>query len=146
MQYSTPLLWLEMAVLVYCVVLSTRTRNKSAIWVAIIIVAHNLLLASHDYVTTALALSICTLIYLGLLKQSPAAARAWLCTGGALAGALMLGATGLSVIGLFQDGWNVFGLMIWAALVFAAPGLLIGFWVVYRWTEPAQLSEARPHE
>jgi hypothetical protein len=138
MQYSTLVLWLEMAILIFCVVLSTTGRNKTAMWVTLAIVAHNVALATHDYVQTALALAICTLIYLGLLKRSPDAARVWLCLGGALAGALLLGGTGLSIIGIFQDGWNVFGLMIWAAPVFAAFGLLPGFWVVYRWTEPAE--------
>jgi hypothetical protein len=137
MEYSRPLFWLEMVVLICCVVLSTKRRHKSAMWVAIIIAAHDVLRATHDYGQnygqTAVALAICTLIYLGLLKESPDAARVWLCAGGALVGAHIL------------VTWNVFGL-IWAVPIFAAAGMLIGFWVVYRWTEPAQLSESQPHE
>jgi len=40
--------------------------------------------------------------------------------------------------------WSVFGLSIGAKLVFLASGLLIGFWVVHRWTEPAQRRESQP--
>ena len=146
MSYSTSLLWLEMAVLTCCVALSIKRRNKPAMWVALAIVAHQavLLVAREDQLLFDVAVS--ALIYLGLLKLAPNAARVWLCAGGALAGAVFLAGTGLSIIGLFQDGWNVFGLMLWAAPVFAAPGLLIGFWVVYRWTAPAQLGESQPRQ
>src|SRR5690349_12607241 len=116
MQYSRPLFWLEMIVLICCVVLSTRRHHKLAMWIAIAIAAHDVIRATHeygqDYGQTALALAIWTLIYLGLLKQSSDAARVWLCAGGALVGAHML------------VMWNVFGL-IWAVPLFAAAGLLV---------------------
>jgi hypothetical protein len=146
MSYSTSILWLEMAILTCCVVLSLKKRNKLAIWVALAIVAHQaaLIVSREDQLLFDVAVS--ALIYLGLLKISANAARVWLCAGGALAGALFLGGTGLSIISLFQDGWNMFGLMIWAMPVFAAPGLLVGFWVVYRWTEPAEPAEGQLHQ
>jgi hypothetical protein len=31
-------------------------------------------------------------------------------------------------------------------LAFMVSGLLIGFWVVYRWTEPAEPAEGRLHQ
>ena len=144
--YSTPVFWLEMAILTCCVALSIKRRNRPAMWVALAIVAHQvgLIAAREDQLLFDVA--VCALIYLGLLKISPNAARVWLCGGGALAGALFLSGTGLSIIGLFRDGWNVFGLMLWTAPLFAATGLLIGFWVVYRWTEPAQFSESPPRQ
>jgi hypothetical protein len=145
MSYSTTVLWLEMAVLTCCVALSIKKRNKPAMWVALAIVAHQaaLIVSREDQLLFDVVVS--ALIYLGLVKISANAARVWLCAGGALAGALFLGGTGLSIIGLFQDGWNVFGLMLWATPVFAAPGLLVGFWVVYRWTEPAEAAEGPLH-
>jgi len=145
MSYSTTVLWLEMAVLTCCVALSIKKRNKPAMWVALAIVAHQaaLIVSREDQLLFDVVVS--ALIYLGLVKISANAARVWLCAGGALASALFLGGTGLSIIGLFQDGWNVFGLMLWATPVFAAPGLLVGFWVVYRWTEPAEAAEGPLH-
>ena len=112
-------------------------------WVALAIVAHQaaLIVSREDQLLFDVVVS--ALIYLGLVKISANAARVWLCAGGALAGALFLGGTGLSIIGLFQDGWNVFGLMLWATPVFAAPGLLVGFWVVYRGPSPLKLLKGR---
>ena len=112
MSYSTSLLWLEMAVLTCCVALSIKSAATSRLmWVALAIVAHQavLLVAREDQLLFDVAVS--ALIYLGLLKLAPNAARVWLCAGGALAGAVFLAGTGLSIIGLFQDGWDVFGLI-----------------------------------
>jgi hypothetical protein len=69
-------------------------------------------------------------------------ARAWLCAGGALADAFLLGTTALSLLMSFPSRWAVLGLSIGATLVFLTSSLLIGFWVVYRWTEPAQPGES----
>ena len=139
MQYSQPVMWAVTAILTCCVVLSTKKHNRPAMWVAIGVVIYFVLLASDDYSQLAFRVAMCGLTYLVLLKLSPAAARVWLCAGGALAGALVVGATAISLIGLFREDWNVFGIVLWVAPVFAAAGLLVGFWVVYRWTEPAQL-------
>ena len=46
----------------------------------------------------------------------------------------------------FPSSWSVFGLSIGATLLFLASGLLIGFWVVYCWTAPAQLGESQPRQ
>jgi hypothetical protein len=126
MSYSTSisLFWLEMAVLIGCVVLSIRMRSRAAMWVALAIVAHCAVwLAIHDE-EILIRLVASALVYLGLLKFSPNAARVWLCAGGALAGAFLLGTT----------------------LLFLTSGLLIGFWVVYRWTDPTQLGDTQPRQ
>jgi uncharacterized protein YneF (UPF0154 family) len=44
----------------------------------------------------------------------------------------------------FPSRWSVFGLS--ATLLFLVSGLLIGFWVVYRWTEPTQLGDSQPRQ
>ena len=113
-------------------------------WVALAIVAHCAVwLAIHDE-EILIRLVASALVYLGLLKFSPNAARVWLCAGGALAGAFLLGTTALSLLMSFPSRWSVFGLS--ATLLFLVSGLLIGFWVVYRWTEPAQLGESQPRQ
>jgi len=113
-------------------------------WVALAIVAHCAVwLAIHDE-EILIRLVASALVYLGLLKFSPNAARVWLCAGGALAGAFLLGTTALSLLMSFPGRWSGFGLSIGATLVFLASGLLIGFWVVHRWTEPAQRRESQP--
>jgi hypothetical protein len=147
MAYSTSLFWLEMAVLIGCVALSIRMRSRPAMWAALGIVAHCALwLAMHDE-EILIRLIASAVVYFGLLKLSPHAARVWLCAGGALAGAFLFGTTALSLLMSFPSRWSVFGLSIGATLLSLASGLLIGFWVVYRWTEPAQLSESQPrHE
>lgn len=148
MSYSTSLFWLEMAVLIGCVVLSIRMRSRPAMWVALGIVAHCAVwLAIHDE-EILVRLTAAALVYLGLLKFSPHAARVWLCAGGALAGAALLGTTALSVFMSLPNTnrWSLFGLSTGATLAFLASGLLIGFWVVYRWTEPAQLGESLPRQ
>jgi hypothetical protein len=117
-------------------------------WVALGIVAHCAVwLAIHDE-EILVRLVAAALVYLGLLKFSPRAARVWLCAGGALAGAFLLGITAFSVFMSFPNSnrWSLFGLSIGATLLFLASGLLIGFWVVYRWTEPAQLGESQPRQ
>jgi hypothetical protein len=146
MQYSNLIVWPVMAVLTCCVVLATRKHNKPAMGVAIGLVIYCVLLATRDYDQLVFRFAICVLIYLGLLKLSPDAARVWLCAGGALAGALVLGTTAISLIDMFRDGWNVFGIMLLVTPVFAASGLLVGFWVVYRWTDPHPLNENRRRE
>ena len=81
MSYSTSisLFWLEMAVLIGCVVLSIRMRSRAAMWVALAIVAHCAVwLAIHDE-EILIRLVASALVYLGLLKFSPNAARVWLC-------------------------------------------------------------------
>jgi hypothetical protein len=143
MQYSQPVMWAVTATLTCCVVLSIRKHNKPAMWVAIGLVIYCVLLATDDYSQLAFRAAMCGLAYLVLLKLSPDAARVWLCAGGALAGALVVGATAISIIDLFWRSWNAFGILLWVTPVFAAGGLLIGFWVVYRWTEPNQPSENR---
>jgi hypothetical protein len=146
MSYSTSisLFWLEMAVLIGCVVLSIRMRSRAAMWVALAIVAHCAMwLAIHDE-EILIRLVASALVYLGLLKFSPNAARVWLCAGGALAGAFLLGTTALSLLMSFPSRWSVFGLS--ATLLFLVSGLLIGFWVVYRWTEPTQLGDSQPRQ
>ena len=146
MSYSTPLFWLEMAVLICCVALSIKRRSRPAMWVAIVIVAHCAMwLAMHDE-EILIRLAASALVYLGLLKLSPHAARVWLCAGGALAGAFLLGITAFSLLMSFPSRWSVLGLSIGATLLLLVSGLLIGFWVVYRWTEPAQFSERQPQQ
>jgi len=148
MNYSASLFWLEMAVLVGCVTLSIRMRSRPAMWVALAIVVHCATwLAIHDE-EILVRLVAAALVYLGLLKFSPRAARVWLCAGGALAGAFLLGITTISVFMSFADTnrWSVFGLSVGATLVLLAFGLLIGFWVVYRWTEPAQSGDSQPRQ
>ncbi|MFY9684232.1 MAG: hypothetical protein WAJ88_00390 [Pseudolabrys sp.] len=146
MSYSTPLFWLEMAVLICCVALSIKRRSKPAIWVALGIVAHCAIwLAMHDE-EILIRLVAAALVYLGLLKLSPHAARVWLCAGGALAGAFLLGTTALSLLISFPSRWSVLGLSIGTTLLLLVAGLLIGFWVVYRWTEPTQFSERQPRQ
>ena len=54
--------------------------------------------------------------------------------------------TAISLLMSFPSSWSVFGLSIGATLLFLASGLLIGFWVVYRWTAPAQLGESQPRQ
>ena len=144
MDYGTSLFWLEMAVLVCCVAFSIRRRSKPAMWVAVGIVAHCAAwLAMHDE-EILIKLIASAVVYLGLLKLSPHAARVWLCAGGALAGAFLLGITALSLLMSFPSRWSVFGLSVAGTLLFLASGLLTGFWVVYRWTEPAQRGERQP--
>ena len=148
MNYSTSLFWVEMAVLVGCVAISIRMRSRPAMWVALGIVAHCAMrLAIHDE-EILVRLAAAALVYLGLLKFSPHAARVWLCAGGALAGAFLLGTTAISVFMSFPNTnrWSLFGLSIGATLVLLASGLLIGFWVVYRWTEPVQPGESQPQQ
>jgi hypothetical protein len=70
----------------------------------------------------------------------------WLCAGGALAGAFLLATTAFSLFMSFPNRWSVLGLSIGAMLAFMASGLLVGFWVVYRWTEPAQPGESRSRQ
>jgi hypothetical protein len=146
MTYSTSLFWLEMAVLIGCVALSIRMRSRPAMWAALGIVTHcTLWLAMHDE-EILIRLVASVLVYFGLLKLSPNAARVWLCAGGALAGAFLLGTTALSLLISFPSRWSVFGLSMEATLLFLTSGLLIGFWVVYRWTEPARLGESQPRQ
>jgi hypothetical protein len=146
MNYNAPLFWLEMAVLIGCVALSIRMRSKVAMWVALGIVAHYAIwLAMHDE-EILIRLVASALVYFGLLKLSPRAARVWLCAGGALAGAYLLGTTALSLLMSFPSRWSVFGVSIEATLLFLVSGLLIGFWVVHRWTEPAQAGEGQPRQ
>lgn len=146
MNCSSSLFWPEMAVLIGCVALSIRMRSRPAMWVALGIVAHYATwLAMHDE-EILVKLIAAALVYLGLLKVSPHAARVWLCAGGALAGAFLLATTALSLLMNFPSRWSVLGLSIGATLVFLASGLLIGFWVVYRWTEPAQPGESQPRQ
>ena len=115
-------------------------------WVALGIVAHYATwLAMHDE-EILVKLIAAALVYLGLLKVSPHAARVWLCAGGALAGAFLLATTALSLLMTFPSRWSVLGLSLGATLVFLASGLLIGFWVVYRWTEPTQPGESQPRQ
>lgn len=117
-------------------------------WVALGIVAHCAAwLAIHDE-EILVRLVAAALVYLGLLKFSPHAARVWLCAGGALAGAFLLGTTAISVFMSFPDTnrWSVFGLSIGATLVLLAFGLLVGFWVVHRWTEPVRPGDSRPRQ
>ena len=143
---SLSLFWLEMAVLIGCVALSIGMRSRPAMWVALGIVAHYAIwLATHDE-EILIRLIASALVYLGLLKVSPHAARVWLCAGGALAGAFLLGTTALSLLMSFPSRWSVLGLSIGATLAFLASGLLIGFWVVYRWTEPVQSGESQPRQ
>ena len=52
--------------------------------------------------------------------------------------------TAISLLMSFPSSWSVFGLSIGATLLFLASGLLIGFWVVHRWTEPSPPGENRP--
>jgi hypothetical protein len=146
MQYSQPVMWAVTAILTCCVVLSIRKHNKPAMWVATGLVLYCILLATDDYSELGFWAAMCGLAYLVLLKLSPDAARVWLCAGGALAGALVVGATTISIIDLFFGGWKAFGVLLWVTPVFAAGGLLIGFWVVYRWTEPRQLNELQQSE
>jgi hypothetical protein len=142
---STPLFWLEMAILIVCVALSIRMRSRPAMWVALGTVAHFAIwLAMHDE-EILIRLIAGALVYLGLLKLSPYAARVWLCAGGALAGAFLLGVTAFSVFMSFSNRWSLLGLSIGATLLFLVCGLLIGFWVVYRWTAPAERVEGRVH-
>ena len=54
--------------------------------------------------------------------------------------------TAFSLFMSFPNRWSVLGLSIGAMLAFMASGLLIGFWVVYRWTEPAQFGESQPRQ
>src|SRR6476660_1691045 len=91
---------------------------------------------NHSKAASVIVASVA--IYLGLLKIAPGGARFLLCMGGALVGAFLCGAAGLSLIGLLQDGWNLFGLMIWTAPILASMGVIPGFWVVHRWTEPPE--------
>jgi hypothetical protein len=70
----------------------------------------------------------------------------WLCAGGALAGAFLLATTAFSLFMSFPNRWSVLGLSIGAMLAFMASGLLLGFWVVYRWTEPAQFGESQSRQ
>ena len=106
-------------------------------WVALGIVAHCAMwLAMHDE-EILIRLVASALVYLGLLKFLPHAA---------LAGAFLLGTTALSLLMSFPSSWSVFGLSIGATLLFLASGLLIGFWVVYRWTAPAQLGKSQPRQ
>jgi hypothetical protein len=145
---SLSLFWLEMAVLIGCVALSIRMRSRPAMWVALGIVAHYAMWLAMRDEEILIRLIASALVYLVLLKVSPHAARVWLCAGGALAGAFLLGTTALSVFMSFPDtsAWSLFGLSIGATLAFLACGLLIGFWVVYRWTEPAQPGESQPRQ
>jgi hypothetical protein len=146
MAYSASLFWLEMAVLIGCVALSIRMRSRPAMWAALGIVAHCALwLAMHDE-EILIRLIASAVVYFGLLKLSPHAARVWLCTGGALAGAFLFETTALSLLMSFPSRWSVFGLSIGATLLLLASGLLIGFWVVYRWTEPVQFGESHPRQ
>ena len=146
MNYSSSLFWLVMAVLIGCVAFSIRMRSRPAMWMALAIVAHcTIWLAMHDE-EILVKLIAGALVYLGLLKFSPHAARVWLCAGGALAGAFLLGITALSLLMSFPSRWSVLGLSIGATLVFLASGLLIGFWVVYRWTDPARPEESQPRQ
>ena len=115
-------------------------------WVALGIVAHCATwLAMHDE-EILVRLVASALAYVGLLKLSPHAARVWLCAGGALAGAFLLATTALSLFMSFPNRLSMLGLSIGATLAFMASGLLIGFWVVYRWTEPAQPGESQPRQ
>lgn len=146
MNCSSSLFWPEMAVLIGCVALSIRMRSRPAMWVALGIVAHCATwLAMHDE-EILVKLIAAALVYLGLLKVSPHAARVWLCAGGALAGAFLLGTTALSLLMSFPGRWSVFGLSIGATLLFLVSGLLIGFWVVHHWTEPAQRRNSEPRQ
>jgi hypothetical protein len=147
MNYSMPLFWLEMAALVCCVALSIRVRSKLAMWGALAIVAHCAVwFAMHDE-EILVKMIACALVYLVLLKLAPDAARVWLCAGGALAGAFLLSGTALSLLWSFpgSNRWSGAGFSIGATLVFMASGLLTGFWVVYRWTEPAE-PDGRLHQ
>src|SRR5262245_31985580 len=145
MSYSTSLFWLEMAVLIGCVAFSIRMRSKPAMWVALWIVAHCAVwLALHDE-ENLVKLIACALVYLGLLKTFPHAARWWQCEGGALAGPFLLATSAFFLFMSVADRWIVLGLSIGAMLAFMASCLLIGFWVVYRWTEPAESTEGSLH-
>jgi hypothetical protein len=52
----------------------------------------------------------------------------------------------LSLLMSFPGRWSVFGLSMGATLLFLTSGLLIGFWVVYRWTDPTQLGDTQPRQ
>lgn len=66
-----------------------RDAKQAAMWVALGIVAHCAMwLAMHDE-EILIRLVASALVYLGLLKFSPHAARVWLCAVGALAGAFL---------------------------------------------------------
>jgi hypothetical protein len=116
-------------------------RMTSTKWIGLVTIVALLILGSmyrDDHSKAASVMVASVAIYFGLLKIAPGGARFLLCMGCALVGAFLCGTAGLSLIGLFQDGWNVFGLMIWTAPILAAMGVIPGFWLVLRWTEPPE--------
>jgi len=110
----------------------------SAHWIGAVLIAVLLAvgLSTRDYSAATFWLGGGVLLYFCLLKIAPAAARIWLCMGGALVGAFLCVTPWFSLIFQFRDGWNIFGLVIWSGLALMVVGGVAGFWAVHRWTEP----------
>jgi hypothetical protein len=114
-------------------------------WTSAIAVALLVLFVSgpywRDYSALAFGLGPCILIYFALLILYPAAARLWLCLGGAIAGGMILGGVIFMALGQFRDGWNLFGVMLWSGPVLFIIGGVAGFWMTRKLTEPDESSE-----
>lgn len=111
-------------------------NRKRLLWLFIGASTYLILMATTDYSKLGLCLAIGILIYLGLLKMFPDAARVWLALGGAFGGAMIVGSLWFSMISPFRDGWNLFGFAIWSGLLMIVIGGVLGFWVTGLLTEP----------
>jgi hypothetical protein len=80
-------------------------------------------------------LGIGLLIYMVLLNIVPKAARFWLAIGGAFCGAVVLSAFSFTLVSMFRDGWDLFGLALFTAFIAMPIGGIAGFWFVVTLTQ-----------
>jgi hypothetical protein len=111
-------------------------HRKLILWLFLGASTYVVLMATTDYSKLGFCLAVGILIYLGLLKSFPSAARVWLGIGGATGAALLVGSGVFSLAWLFRDRPYVSSLFIWASLVLGIGGGILGFWVVGLLTEP----------
>lgn len=93
--------------------------------------------STQFYGLLALALTVSVLLYFGLRRTAPAAARISLAIGGAIAGGFPAVALLFLLLQPFRDGWNLFGLFVWGTLILPVVGGLTGLLAVFWWTEPS---------
>jgi|NGEPerStandDraft_6_1074524.scaffolds.fasta_scaffold65255_1 hypothetical protein len=99
--------------------------------------------AAQFYSSLPFLLALTVLIYFGLRRIAPIAARISLSLGGALAGSFFAPALLLVLIQPFRNGWNLFGLYFWGAPILFVGGGIAGLLAVLWWTAPSTLGRRK---
>jgi hypothetical protein len=99
--------------------------------------------ATQFYSSLSFLLALSVLIYFGLRRIAPTAARISLSLGGALAGSFFAPALLLMLIWPFRDGWKLFGLYFWGAPILFVGGGIAGLLAMLWWTAPSTVGRRK---